>query len=330
MNDPEILSVKYLTTLIRKYKNEVFPITTMGLFPEKPMRGHQAVWDVIEADRALAELSGGTSGSKPIDGDAVSQASAEMYKAFFNTVIDETALIGIRNPGSMELQTIGKDEVGRRSAKLAKKIDRMKEFLISQALQSTGSVKIDGKTVSLPDRIAADHKFSGSDWTDESVKIVEDIDADLQKIEEDSGETPMFALTSRECITAIMQNETVGGFFNSTPAGVDYMVTGKLSRFKGLTWIAHNQTYKPTGGSPTRFIGEDKVIYLPGPDREIAELQVGSEAVPSADGRSAEEKIGRHSWSDLRKDPVETVLYAVERFFPTIYQPACFGIRTWK
>lgn len=330
MNDPEILSTKFLTGLIRKFKNEMFPITAMGLFPEKPMRGHQAEWDVVEQDRALGELSGGTSTSKPVDGDPVTKQAVEMYKAFFNSTVDEEALIGLRNPGSTELQKIGEDEVGRRSAKLAKKIDRIKEFLISQALQSTGTIKLDGKTVNLPDRIAAGHKASGSDWSDPSTKILEDIDADLQVIEEDSGETPQVALCSRECITAIMQNETTGGFFNHTPAGVDYLVTGKLSRFKGLTWIAHNLTYKPKGGSPTRFIAENKIIYLPGPDREIAEMQVGSVAVPSADGKRAEEKIGRHSWSALKVDPVETVIYGIERFFPVIYQPDAFALRTWK
>ncbi len=330
MNDPEILTTKFLTGLVRKMKNEMFPLTALGLFPEKPMRGHQAEWDVITQERALGELSGGTSTSKPIDGDPVSKESTEMYKAFFNTAIDEEALIGLRNPGSAELQKIGEDEVGRRSAKLAKKVDRIKEFLISQALQSTGSIKLDGKTLNLPDRIPAGHKFSGSDWSNESTKILEDVDNDLQVIEEDSGEMPMFALTSRECITALMQNETIGGFFNSTPAGVDYLVTGNLRKFKGLTWIAHNMTYKPTGGSATRFIAENKIVYLPGPDREIAEMQVGSVAVPSADGKRAEEKIGRHAWSALKVDPVETLLYIVERFFPVIYEKNAFAIRTWK
>jgi hypothetical protein len=330
MNDPEILNTKFLTGLIRTFKNEMFPLTALGLFPEKTMRGHQAEWDVFEQDRALGELSGGTSTSKPVDGDPIRKESAEMYKAFFNSVVDEEALIGLRNPGSAELQKIGEDEVGRRSAKLAKKITRIKEYLISQALQSAGSIKLDGKTVNLPDRIDGSHKFSGSDWSDDATKILEDVDADLQVIEEDSGEMPRFALTSRECITALMQNETIGGFMNSTPAGVDYMVTGTLKQFKGLTWIAHNLTYKPKGGNPTRFIGENKIIYLPGPDREIAEMQVGSVAVPTADGKRAEEKTGLNSWSALKVDPVETVIYAAERFFPTIYQPSAFAIRTWK
>jgi hypothetical protein len=330
MNDPEILTTKFLTGLIRKFRNQQFVLLGMGLFPEKPMRGHMSEWEEIEEERALGELSGGTSTSKPVDGDPVTKRSIEMYKAYFNSVVDEEALIGVRNPGSNELQRIGEDEVGRRVAKIAKKIDRIKEFLISQAIQGAGTVKLDGKTVNLPDRLDGSHKVSGSDWSDPSTKILEDIDSDLQLIEEDSGYTPEFALTSRECITAIMQNETVGGFFNSTPAGVDYMVTGKLSRFKGLTWIAHNQVYKPKGGSPTRFIGEDKIIYFPSADREIAEMQVGSVAVPAADGRRAEEQIGRWSYSDLKKDPVETVVYGEERFFPTIYQPDAFLVRTWK
>lgn len=330
MNDPEILTTRFLTGLIRKYRNEQFVLLNTGLFPEKPMRGHQALWDVETPDRGLGELSGGTSTSKPVEGDDLSQQGCEMYKASFHSKVDESQLIGVREPGSNELQTIGEDEVGRRTAKVAKKIDRMKEFLISQALQGTGSVKIDGKTVDLPDRIPGGNKVSGSDWSDPSTKILEDIDDDLQLIEEATGYTPAFALTSRECITAIMQNETVGGFFNSTPAGVDYMVTGKLSRFKGLTWIAHNQTYKPKGGSATRFVAEDKVIYYPAPDRELFEMQVGSIAVPSADGRRAEEKIGRWSWSDLKKDPVETLVYGAERFMPVIYDGNAVVVRTWK
>lgn len=328
MNDPEILTTKGLTKLIRKFKNPQFPLTAMGLFPEKLVRGHQAEWQEVSEDRALGEMGGKSSMSKPVDGDAVTVKSIEMYKAFFNSTVDENALIGLRNPGSEELQTIGQDEVARRSAKLAKKIDRIKEYMISQAIQGAGTIKIDGKTVSLPDRLAADHKVSGSDWSDESTKILEDIDADLQKIEEDSGEMPKFAITSRECITALMQNETIGGFINSTPAGVDYLVTGQLKQFKGLTWIAHNQVYKPVGGSATRFIGEDKVIYLCGIDREIAEMQVGSIAVPVGD--SIEERIGRQSWKDIKKDPVESLIYGAEAFFPTIYQEACFLVRTWK
>lgn len=330
MNDPEILSTKFLTGLIRKFRNQQFVLLGMGLFPEKTMRGHQSEWEVIEEDRALGELSGGTSTSKPVDGDAVSKQSLEMYKAFFNSPVDEEALIGVREPGTNELQTIGEDEIGRRVSKIAKKIDRIKEYMISQAIQGAGSVKIDGKTVNLPDRLDGSHKLSGSDWSDPTTDILADIDADLQLAEEDGGETPMFALTSRECISAIMKNETVGGFFNSTPAGVDYMVTGKLSRFKGLTWIAHNQVYKPKGGSPTRFIAENNVIYFPAPDREIAELQVGSVAVPSDDGKRAVEKIGRYAWSALKQDPVETVAYGAERFMPVIYQPDNFVVRAWK
>lgn len=328
MKDPEILHTKTLTGLVRKFKGEEFRLVNSGIFPERRIDGTMAQWDIEDLDRSVGQFSGRTSTSKPVGGDAVSNKGVEMFKAFFNSRIESDTLLNLRNPGSDELQQLAEDEVARRTQKLARKIDRMKEFCIAGALSDSTVVTVDGKSMTVTTGIPADHKFTGTDWTNQAHKFLLDIDADTQKIADDSGIRPKIVITSQEVITHMMMNETVFEYFNGTPAGQKFIETGEISNFKGMRWIAHDHSHKPIGGSITRYLDKKKIFYHPGPDREVCEMQVGSVAVPSQDLKRTEKKIGRWAWHKVDDDPPAEVIKAVERFFAVVYNPLALGFRT--
>jgi hypothetical protein len=106
-----------------------------------------------------------------------------------------------------------------------------------------------------------------------------------------------------------------------------FLREGTLGRFLGMEWVAYDHTYL-VKGSPTRYIDDDTVVFVPAPDGDWGHFDVGSDVVPSDDKRSMQEVVGRYAYSNVGINPASMEIYAGEVRLPIIRIPSALGVLT--
>lgn len=333
MIDIEILKQEPLTDMINDFKVGDLRLLSSGLLPVESGPGNSFSWDIEKLERDIDTFEGDFSPAGTRKLQIIGNRSAKLVHSFKSTPVPGFVLMDLRNPGSESRQKIAEDQVGRELLALNRLLDRQNEYMISRALQGSLAMTIDGLVHTV------DYGFSGShilgigtgipvSWEDPAANIVKDIETMKVLISEDSGFTPTRVLTSTETIRRLIQNEFVQSYFASTQAGVQALTEGTIGRFMGLEWITYDNTYKPVGGSATRYIPSNKLIMLPSSDREWGFWRVGSDVIPTDDKRNIQEVVGRYAYSEILSNPASLALYAGERRLPIIRKPDAVVVAT--
>lgn len=325
MLDVDLLRIETLTDMINEFK--VGDISTiLGLLPRNEGVGQEVNWDILGAERDVDTFEGQRSPAGTRKLQVIGNRGAKLARTFKSTFVPGSVLMDLRNPGTESRQRVAEDTIARELRALSNLIDRQNAFMISQAIQGSIAMTIDGLQHTVDYGFASSHKPTvgagvAIAWSDPAADIVGDITGWKTMVAEDSGYQLDTVITSSEVIQSLIKNDFVGSFFASTPEGTQALREGKIGRFQGLNWVAYDQNYKPDGGSVTRYIDKRKVILLPAPDVEWGFFRVGSDVIPSDDKRSMQETIGRYAYSTLSENPASVALYAGEVRLPIIRVP---------
>lgn len=327
MIDVDLLKMDTLIDMINEFQPVNLRLTPSGILPPQSAAGQEFSWDILGIERDIGKFEGKVSPAGVRKLQVIKQQSARLARTFKSTAVPGTVLIDLRNPGSEQRQRVAQDQIGRELMALTRLIDRQNEFMIASALQGSLAITIDELSHTIDYGFSASHLPTPGGatiplaWDDPAADITGALDRIINLIEEDAGFTPTTVWTSREVISALIRNDFVQSYFASTPAGVQALTEGTIGRFHGLNWIAFNGTFKPEGGSATRYIPKEQAIFTPDPDPEWGFMRVGSDVIPNDDKRSMQEVIGRYSYSTLVENPASIGLFAGEVRLPIIRIP---------
>lgn len=332
MLDVDLLRKQTLTDMINEFKVENLS-AILGLLPRQEGVGQEFNWDILGVERDVDTFEGKLSPAGQRKMAVIGNQGARLARTFKSTFVPGGVLMDLRNPGSEDRQRVAEDRIGAELRAHAALIDRQNAFMICRALQGTLAMTIDGLAHSIDYGIPASHKLTiGAgipvSWGDPAADIVKDIRTIKTLPAEDAGETLGIALAPSEVIETLIKNDFVGSFFASTQAGVKAMEDGMIGRFQGLNWFAFDHTFKNEGGSVTRYLDRNKVVFIPTPDPEWGFMRVGSDVIPTDDKKGMQEVIGRYSYSTLSENPASVGLYSGEVRLPVIRKPAAIVVAT--
>lgn len=333
MIDVELLKLETLIGMINDFQPGDLRLSSSGILPAQAGPGQSFNWDILGIQRDVDTFEGKMSPAGIRKLSVLKNQSAVLARTFKSTFVPGSVLIDLRNPGSDMRQRIAEDTVGRELQALARLIDRQNEFMVSQALQGTLSMTIDGVAHVVSYGFTGSHILTVGGgipvaWTTPAADIVADIRTIKVRIAEDSGFQAATVWTSTEVIESLIKNDFVNSYFASTPAGVQALTEGTIGRFMGLNWIAYDGTYKDSAGVVQRFIPKNKLIVTPGPDPEWGFFRQGSDVVPTDDQRDMQEVVGRYAYSKVEVNPASIGLYAGEVRLPIIRIPDALVVAT--
>ena len=324
--DVDLLTQPSMTRMIQDFKPGPLPLTTSGLFPVQLVEGRVAEWDIEKVLRDIPVFVGPLSAAVPRETETIDVQESRMVRWFQSTQVKGGTLIGLRRPGSNEFQTIAEDDIGRKTRSLRRSRDRAVEFTMAGALQDSIDITLGGIDISITMDIPAAHKLTIGggiplDWNNPAA----DITTDLTKIKrlpvENAGYPIWRAFTSPEVMNAMIRNDFIQTYFASTPAAGDFMREGKIGVFWGIEWIEYDATFKPEGGSVTRYIDKNRVIFVPRPDGEWSELQNGTDVIPTDDRRDMQKVSGIYSYTKINDNPAGVTIFAGDNWLPILKIP---------
>lgn len=333
MIDVELLKLESLIGMINDFRPGALRLTGSGILPEQSGPGQSFNWDILGIQRDLDTFEGRMSPAGVRKLSVLKNQSAVLARTFKSTFVPGAVLIDLRNPGSESRQRIAEDTVGRELQQLSRLIDRQNEFMISQALQGSLAMTIDGVAHTVNYGFDPSHVLTvgggiPASWALPGSDIVADITAMKIRIAEDSGFEAATVWTSSEVLQYLIKNDFVNSYFASSPAGVQALTEGTIGRFMGLNWVSYDGTYKDAAGVVKRFIPANKMIVTPGPDAEWGFFRKGSDVVPTDDGRNVQEVVGRYAFSKVESNPASIGLYAGEVRLPIIRIPGALVVAT--
>lgn len=331
--DIDLLTQPSMTELIREFKEGPLPLMNAGLFPMQPIEGRIATWDIEKVKRDIPVFTGPQGAALPRETEVIDVQESRMLRWFQSTQIKGGTLIGLRRPGTTQFQQIAEDDVGKKTRSLRRARDRAMEFTIARALTGTIDITLNGLAHNISMAFDPSHILTiGSGiplaWDDPAA----DITIDLSKIKvlpmEDAGYPIWRAYTSPEVMEAMIRNDFVQTYFASTNHGSDFMREGKIGRFWGIDWFEYSATFKPDGGSPTRYIDKRKIVFVPEPDGEWSELQTGTDVIPADDRRDVQEVSGMYSYTKINDNPAGITVFAGDNWLPVIKIPDAVVVAT--
>lgn len=332
MIDLDLLKWELLTGMVREYKPDETqnPLTAAGILsPQDSFNGerigHSLAWDLLKAQRDIDTFEGMRSpaGARPMA--RIGNRSARLARTFKTVAIPGSVFIDTRSPGTFSRSIQPQERVASEQRLLAEVIARQDEYMISQALQGSLAMEIDGLDHTVDYGITpveVDDSWAASD-TD----IIADVRAVKVAVSEASGRVPVHAWCGPEVIEALIKNDHVRQYFASTPQGAAFIEQGKIGRFQGIEWHECHGTYTLENGTVTRFIPEDVVIFTPNADPEWGFMAVGTDMVPNDDRKGFSEVSGIYSFAHADINPPSMALFVGKVRLPIIRVPGAIAVR---
>jgi hypothetical protein len=335
MFDTNLLHQEVLTKAIQEFKDPNLTVKESGTFPEVGEQGQERTWDILKANRTLADVVGKHSPSVSQKLEVIGQGNARLARSYENQPVPGSVLIQLRNPGSTSLAKGAAQVIARELKKLNDRIERRDEQMLCGALQGSFDITIHGVTVTVDYKFSASHKctIGGAQidaqtfaiaWSDPGADIKFDVMKVQQKVMDDSGQMIRTAIISPEIKLDLMNNVDARDFLKQTAQGEKFVQTGEIDQMWGLNWRTVRHSFKPEGGSVTRFWPSDTVSFLPEPSTDVAYMSVGSDYIPTEDRKNMQEVIGKYAYAAIKDDPVAVLLYAGKVRIPIIAIPDAF------
>lgn len=336
--ETQLLHQETLTGMIRDFKGS--GANLKRFFPKgEQIRGRAHNWDIVRVLRTLGNVVGPHSPATVQKHEVIAKGKATLARSFESMRLQGSMLLNLRNPGSLELQDIAKDQLGRDVKSLSGIMDRLDDYMAINALQGSLTLTVEGVADVVDYHFSASHKLTvgGAElaadvltvaWSDPGANIVRDVGAMIQKVLEDSGYLPVAALITPEVEQYLLQNDQFVTIMKSTPAGVEAYKAGKIGHCLGLDWQSIGDAYKDSSGTVTRFLGAGKMILVPPADPDVLSWVTGTDAIPTPDLMSQQEVAGRYAYTALDVNPVATKLFAGDVRFPEIKIPDAMLLAT--
>lgn len=333
MIDVELLRQETLTDMINDFEVGDLRLSASGILPVVTGLGDNFSWDIMRVQRDIDTFEGKLSPAGTRKMQVIANRTARLLRSFKSTFVPGGVLQDLRNPGTIQRQTIAEDTVGRENKELGSLLDRQNEYLIARAIQDDLSVVIDDLEVSVDYEFSASHKVllpgtGGNNvatvWNDAAAMITQDLQKWKKAVVADSGRQPTDIWTSSDVIAAMIENDFIQGYFTATPQGVAMLTEGSIGRFYGLNWHVYDYEFINAAGVAERFIPADRIIMTCQPSNDVAYLRRGSDVIPTDDKQNLHEVAGRYAYSEITTNPGSIALYAGEVRLPIIRLPDAF------
>lgn len=309
-------------------------LTLLSSVPQTPHPFPSVSWDIISANRDIAQPNVPNSEANVVQRQVRSRQSASFLYLREKKVFSPTTLHWIAQPGEIA-KTAAEQAVLREINDLNVRFDLFAEYALWQAL--TGELDLstpDGYNVKVDYHFQNSHKAdAGTAWsTATPSQIVDDIRAWKKLVEEDGGVEIRDAYTNEETISLIFDSFAATGDSPSNFNGAalmsdrmkdEYYKSGILPGFMGLNWGRVSQTYTPyDGGARKNFIDDDTIILGNFSDQRPIELYIG----PSADDDASSGHTGKFAKTWKEKDPSQRQYLLEWNLLPVITRPEQFVV----
>lgn len=333
--DWDILRYEYLTGVIRDFEPEDLVWLNAGVLPEENGRGDEATWDIKHIRRDIDSFETNHGPANPRALQILGTAHIKMANTFKSKGLVGDLWMNLRDPGTLERQKLMEDQLARELEDWAMLMARQDNFMISQALQGTLSIIVDGITIPIDYGIPTSNKFKynggsgftafadGLPWSNPAADIITDLKDMKLSISRHSGRTARRMWISSLVMTYLLNNDSVREFVGRSVIGAQMIKDGYISNIMGLDVQVSDETYTDAdGNNVTPFLDEKTIVIHPAPDKAWGSMMIGSVAVPTADRLKLAEVVGKAAWSNVEVNPPQLTLYTKYVRLPKIALPA--------
>lgn len=325
--DMEIFRQETMTEIVQKYKSVGTPLLNRGLIPTRQIDGKSMQWDEKSELEDIGAFTGDNDPANVMDEELAGNLSAKLVTSFDEDSFDAEEVIGIRRAGSEQAESI-ENKVAEKLNRMSQRHARQDEFMLSQALQGSISMKIKNLTHTVDFKFHAGNHFkigggggNGTiplSWANAGAKINKDIEAIRKVPREEAGRELRIALMGPGVKEALFDNEPTRDLINHTPTAERMAASGDIPNLYGLTWVEVLHYYKhPVTGARTYHVPAGKVVFLPEGDRSWAEFVRGTTGVVNSSGKMVLVN-GAGAWSKHEDNPPKIVLYRRYRRMPVM------------
>jgi hypothetical protein len=334
MFEIDLLKREAMTAMVRDFETDPgLRLLNSGIFgTPQGVEGDTITWDIEAIERDVDNFEGLLSQAGTRQMRRIGQQTATLVRTFKSKFIPGAVLQNLRNPGSTSRAQVAQGTIAREAMSLREIIDRQTEWLLSQCIQGSIALTVDGISVTIDMAIPAANEFTVGggipvSWGDPAAKITTDLEAIIRSVEELSGYTPKRAYTSRKILDAMVNNDVIQFVLSGNQKGREMLETGSIGTFWGIDWIPYSVTSKGLGSADpvVRHIDEDRIVFLPeapGWNKFFS----SPELVPSDDRKTMVEENGIVAYSDVTLNPVSGVIYAAHKRLPVLTVPAAVAI----
>lgn len=299
-------------------------------------------WDKEEYLRALAPATGRGAASKSVNVQSPSRKQIGGVYFRINYPFTGEMLNSLRNPGEISANAAAQVQKARRS--LRKRLRLSREKLWAMALKGTTTINStifpDGTVEGVSISWGVNTLAVSASWNTISTPIFSRDCKDFQADAIDTAGIPFREFMFNESIGKMLaKNTELKDWLTHLPDGVK-VLRATPDRFDGAgdipKWSEYLGSYKPEGGSITRFIGDNELIALPEGAEELcveARFPMDRPAegfvMAGAGGLLPQQVFGDEDGIDeyvyATPDPAGIVLVAQMAIQPILRLPEAFG-----
>ncbi len=300
-------------------------------------------WDKMDFPRALAPANGRSAASRTVNVDGVTTKEIPGVYFRINHAFKGEELHALRNPG--DIADNGAAVVMRAKRALRQRLLLSKEKLWSMALKGTTTIN----STNFPDGTVEGVSISwgvttlavSASWATIGTSIVAaDVQTMRAAITDASGYDIGRFLFNESITKDLLKNTEVKSYLSALPASEKQFRTARFDAMGGVeNWEEYKGSYKPEGGSLTRFILDNELIALPdGVEQLLVEARyemdvpavnfVASSAEGGMPGTSYGDEEGINYYVYNTPDPAGMVLVAQMGVQPILGLPETIGFES--
>lgn len=333
-----VLGHEELTGVVQQF---VYPeLQLANRVPGRDIDGDVCRWTVEKPDPEVHPYFVGRSGqAMPLKMADYGEKTFGIPYRFTSKTLDGGVLAQLDAPGTRDYdagQSVVDSELRGMNWKVGPYTD---EFLISQALQGSLTIKIGNAAVSsnltLDFEIPAGNKISSAaNWSAAGTNILSDVRAAKDTLAK-YGLTAKYYILNDVTANYIHTNTTLQNYFKEYNVGRQLTETGNLPPLLGVQPMVVSTRYADVGVTDrfeSKFIADNKVIFVPdfpAAPGDWIEWQRGTMYVPN-DMQNGLDLVrgGVGSWSRTSDNPPGLTMYLRVLRFPVVRKPWAVVIMT--
>lgn len=293
------------------------------LFPERPVAGNVAAWDVVTGARHLARYSaqGGEAYIRALK--SKERHTAELTYIKEKKTIDEATKNFIDRPGEFD-EPYGDQAITDELEELDRGVENRREA--SRWYGLTHGV-LDINQIDPPIKFKVDYSLDSTHkptlagarkWTAASTsKPLDDILGWKILIAKDSGVTAGRGYLNSQVMRNLVANSDIRDLLKYT-VGDQLAKNGFITALAGISITVYDTTYTDDDDTVRSMITDDKFLLVA--PLGLAKTFVGPSDVPVGDS-GTRKVVGKFSYSWVTKDPVDTWVLVGVRELPVIQNP---------
>lgn len=296
------------------------------LFPERPVAGNVAAWDVVSGARNLGRYvsQGGEAYIRGLQ--SRSRKTAELALIKEKKVLDEQTKLFIDRPGAYD-EPYGEQAIADELEALDRVVENRREASRWAALMN-GQLDIrqtDPAVNFLVDYgVAATHKVTKTAtarWSQNTTaKPLDDILAWKILVAEDSGVNATDVYMNSGVMRYLVDNSDIRDLMKYT-VGDQIARNGYITALAGVNITVYDTTYLDDSDAVQYMVPNNKILL-------VAKEGLGKTFVGPSDTPDSGKVIGKFSYSWKTKDPVDTWILVGVRELPVIQNPDQLVIAT--